>query len=338
MQQVKSLGSEVRIFNFEPSEYEEQYAEQEWIQVKGGIAPDFLEYLRAFVASRLGAAKLDSFAIKGKKEQALFEFPPEARFPDEIFDVAAAVCGLRRETMTLSERHIQIYEPDADPEPVAHKDRFPSQVSIGFSIEIPRNSRLVLYPYDHRELNPFNSAAALQRHLQPYEQPEVALRDAREVELADEPGDVVMFPGSTTWHLRRNSANAVNLYVKLNDFDCDPLGEDPSTRLRRERTVELIEQRDPDQLAAARPRISRRLDYLGSQFARQSAPETFYASLYGSDPVGINLVQQALIQAADGARTLGALVDEVAAANGNCAETINRDALTLLERGILEFT
>jgi hypothetical protein len=329
---------EMRIFDFEPADYSQRYADQEWIHVKGGIAPEFLDYLRAFVASRLAAAKLESFAIKGKKEQALFEFPPEADFPSEIFDVAAAVCGLRRETMTLSERHIQIYEDDADPEPVAHKDRYPSQVSIGFSIDIPRQSRLVLYPYDHRETNPFNSAAALQRQLQPYEQPEVVLRDARPVELADEPGDVVMFRGSNTWHLRRNSANAVNLYVKLNDFDCDPLGEDPSTLERRERTLELIGRRDPDQLAGATPRISRRLNYLGSQLARQDAPETFHASLYGSDPVGINGVQQAVLRSADGGRTLGSIVDELAAANGHSRETISRDALTLLERGILDFT
>ncbi len=124
--------------------------------------------------------------------------------------------------MTLSERHIQAYEANANPEPQAHKDRFPSQVSVGFSVEIPSESRLVLYPYDHRELNPFNAAAALVRSLQPDQLPGVILRDAREVELADRAGDVVMFPGSTTWHLRRQSAGAVNLYVKMNDFDCDP--------------------------------------------------------------------------------------------------------------------
>lgn len=328
----------MRIFDFELADYSQQYAEQEWVHVKGGMAPEFLEYLRAFVVSRLTVAKLDSFAIKGKKEQALFAFPPEARFPDEIFDVTAAVCGLRRETMTLSERHIQIYEDNADPEPVAHKDRFPSQVSIGFSVDIPERSRLVLYPYDHRETNPFNSAAALQRHLQPYEQPEVVLQGARAVELADQPGDVVMFPGSTTWHLRRNSASAVNLYVKVNDFDCDPLGEDPLTPIRRERTLELIKRRDPDELAGSSPRISRRLNYLGSQLARADAPETFHASLYGSDPMGINPVQQALIRAADGVRTLGSLVEELAASNGHSAATITQDALTLLERGILDFT
>lgn len=328
----------LRIFTFEPDDYKRQYAEQGWIHVKGGMSPEFLEALRSFVASRLSAAKLDSFAIKGKKEQALFEFPAGTDFPAEIFDVVAVVCGLNRHAMTLSERHVQMYEDDADPDPPAHKDRYPSQVSIGFSIEIPRESRLVLYPYDHRELNPFNKAAALRQCLQPSELPEVVLRDAREVELADEAGDVVMFPGSTTWHLRRRSAGAINLYVKVNDFDCDPLGEGPSTPVRRASTLQLLERRSPDELADGVPCVSRRLDYLGRQVTRPGVPETLHAALYGSDPVGMNTVQQALIRGADGGRTLRRLIDELAASNGHARDLIMRDAVTLLERGILDLT
>ena len=60
------------------------------------------------------------------------------------------------------------------------------------------------------------------------------------MEIYDEPGDVMMFPGSAVWHLRRNSANTVNLYLKCNDFDCDPLAEDPSTERRRLDTADLL--------------------------------------------------------------------------------------------------
>ncbi len=328
----------MRIFAFEPEEYRRQYAEQGWIHIKGGISPEFLGALQDFVVARLSAAKLDSFAIKGKKEQALFEFPADTDFPAEIFDVAAQVCGLNRDTMTLSERHIQMYEENADPEPHAHKDRYPSQVSIGFSIQIPTESRLVLYPYDHREVNPFNKAAALRQNLQPSELPEVALRDAREVELADEAGDVVMFPGSTTWHLRRRSAGAVNLYVKVNDFDCDPLGEDPSTPARRARTLELLDASDSEELAYRVPRLSRRLDYVGRQITRPDVPETVHAVLYGSDPVGITAIQEELIRCTDGQRTLCGVIDELAASNGHTRDVIARDALTLADRGIIDLT
>src|SRR5205823_2127804 len=128
----------------------------------------------------------------GKKEQSLFEFPEGVDYPRELFDIVAAVCGLNRATMTLSERHIQCYEPDAAPEPPAHKDRFPSQVSVGLSIEIPDESSLVLYPYEHRGVNAFNKAADFSASLQPEERPEVVLKGAREGELKDRPRDVVM--------------------------------------------------------------------------------------------------------------------------------------------------
>ena len=220
----------MKIFDFDPAEYRKHFEDEGWVHIKNGIGSEFLTELQDFARRSLEETKLDQFAIKGKKEQSLYEFPDGAEFPGEIFDAVSVVCGLNRATMTVSERHIQAYEADANPDPEAHKDRYPSQVSLGFSIDIPSASRLVLYPYDHRSLNPFNSAATFQRSLQPHEHPNEALKSAREVELADEAGDVVMFHGSTTWHLRRHAANAVNLYVKLNDFDCDPLGEDPRRR------------------------------------------------------------------------------------------------------------
>jgi hypothetical protein len=247
----------VKIFAFDPSDYREQYEAEGWVHIPNGMTAEFLGELQEFTARSLAETKLDQFAIKGKKEQSLYEFPGSTDFPAEIFDVVSEVCGLNRSTMTLSERHIQAYDPDANPEPDAHKDRYPSQVSLGFSISIPAESRLVLYPYDHRSLNPFNSAATFQRSLQPHELPNVALKDAREVVLDDHDGDVVMFPGSTTWHLRRRSANAVNLYVKMNDFDCDPLGEDPSTETRRTQTLAILEESGANGLGSRIPLVSR---------------------------------------------------------------------------------
>src|SRR5262249_9123386 len=158
-----------------------------------------------------------------------FEFPDDVEYPDELFDMVAEVCGLNRAAMTLSERHIQCYEANAAPDPPAHKDRFPSQVSVGLSIDIPEDSTLVLYPHDHRGVKAFNKAADFPASLQQDERPEVVLKNAREVELKDRARDVVMFAGSTTWHLRRRAAGSLNLYLKFNDFGCDPLGEDPAT-------------------------------------------------------------------------------------------------------------
>jgi hypothetical protein len=324
----------MKIFQFDPAQYREQYAAQGWVHIPNGIAPDFLARLQEFSARSLEETRLDSFAIKGKKEQSLYEFGDDLDFPEELFDAVSELCGLRRETMTLSERHIQAYDSDADPEPAAHKDRYPSQVSVGLSIEIPEASRLVLYPHDHRELNPFNTSAGLRRSLQPDELPEVALRNAQEVEIADRPGDVVMFPGSTTWHLRRRSAGAVNLYVKLNDFDCDPLGEDPATPLRRERTLALLDGGSGQDLDGRTVAVSRRMDYVSRQYMR-NGEETLLATLWGEEPFGVTAMQVDLLRLADGRRPLGELADELAAA-GLAREDVMRQGLILIQRGALD--
>jgi len=322
-----------RVFSFDPSQYTAQYAAQGWVHIKDGIDPDFLAYLRDFTERQLTATKLDRFAIKGKKEQSLFEFPDGGDYLPELFDVVATVTGLNRPTMTLSERHIQAYDADANPHPVAHKDRFPSQVSIGFSVNIPQGSQLVLYPEDFRELNQFNAAAALNRRLQPHERPEEILPSAAELVLEDDEGDVVMFPGSTTWHLRRNSANTVNLYLKMNDFDCDPLGEDPGTAPRRERTLQLLAG-DRETLGERRPIRSRRLDYIGRQWVRPEGDATLHYALYGEDPLGLTELQLELLRAADGTRSLDDLIAETA--GGRDAGDARRDALVLVEEGGLD--
>jgi hypothetical protein len=154
-----------------------------------------------------------------------------------VLDVIATLCGLRHDTMTLSERHIKAYDAEAPPEPVPHEDRFASQASVGLSIEVPEGSHLVVYPYDETDINPYNVSAAYLTSLPAHRRPELALKGAREIVVQDKPGDVMVFPGNRLWHLRRRPARAVNLYLKVKDFDCDPLGEDPATAERRRATL-----------------------------------------------------------------------------------------------------
>ena len=49
----------MRIFNFDPAEQRERYAEQGWIHIPGGIDPEFLAALREFVDRR------DSHHVEG---------------------------------------------------------------------------------------------------------------------------------------------------------------------------------------------------------------------------------------------------------------------------------
>ena len=321
----------MRMFDFDVAGYRETYARESWVHIPRGVTPEFHEYLLEFVEKELASRLLDGFAIQGKKEQALFEFPAEADYPDELFDVVSGVCGLDRGRMVLSERHIQAYEANAAPEPVAHKDRYPSQVSLGVSVTIPEDSRLVLYPYDHREINPFNRAADLNRQLQPGHRPQDVLPGAREVELADRDRDVVMFAGSTTWHLRRRAANAVNVYFKLNDFGCDPLGEDSRSDDVRARSLGLLRSADFDR---ARATPSRRLDTVSRVHTRDGWNEVLQVRVFGEEPVGITEPQWTALRSLGDGRPVAEVLAALDA--GTDPGSARRDLERLVELGAVD--
>ena len=318
----------MKVFAFEPTDYAPRYREEQYVHIRGGIDPEFLELLQDYAARELEATRLEGFAIKGKKEQSLFEFPASVdEYPGELFDVVAALCGFSRETMTLSERHIQAYEASAAPEPLAHKDRYASLVSVGLSIAVPEESRLVLYPYDQRSVNPFNQSAAFLGALQPDERPELLRENAQEVALADRPGDVVAFPGSSTWHLRRNSARSVNLYLKFNDFDSDPLGEDPATPVWRERTLAALQRSDGD-FRALVPVPARRLDLVSRHYTR-GGDEALQARIYAEEPFGLTEAQARILREAKRGRNVSELADAVQA-------DVEADVRLLAERGAVD--
>lgn len=302
----------MRIFAVDPADHRDEYERQGWIHIKNGMTPEFLAALNDFVARAMNGGRGDErFAFQGKKEQIVYDFASDfADYPGELYDFVSVLCGLDRDSITLSERHFQVYDRNADPEPAAHKDRYGSQVSMGFSVAIPEVSRLVLYPHDHRSLNPFNSSVAFRASLQPHEQPDVALKTAREVELADEAGDIVAFPGSSTWHLRRRSAGAVNLYCKFNDFNCDPLGEDPSTPTVRERSLGLLASANGDR-DTLKPVHGRRFDKAARVYARQPGVQVYEANVWGEEPFGLTDGQFAVLQAVDGSTTWAELRDRL---------------------------
>jgi hypothetical protein len=320
----------MKVFDFDPRDYADAYRDEDYVHIPGGLSTEFHASLVEYAERELTSHKLDDFAIKGKKEQSLYDFPDEVDI-SELYDVVCATCGLDRATVTLSERHIQIYEANAAPEPPAHKDRFPSQVSMGFSISIPAESRLVLYPYSHRETNPFNTSAGLRNHLQPHEYPEVVLKDARELVLDDQDRDVVMFHGSNTWHLRRNAANALNLYLKFNDFGLDPLGEDPFTEGRRQRTLAAVGSGSVDSLV---PVLSRRLDTVSRTATRDGWQEVLEARVFGEEPVGLTELQHCALTTLDGSETVSALAERVSGAGD--AEDASRQIARLAELGVLD--
>ena len=314
----------MKIFSFDPADHADRYAKEGYVHIPGGIDPEFLAHLQDYTAKRFQEKHVQGKAIGGAKEQALFDFPAETEFPGELFDSVAAVAGLNREGMTLSERHIKAYDEDAPDYPVAHKDRFASQVSVGLSIDITEGSYLVLYPHTDVSVNPYNVSPQLLASLEPHERPEVVLKDAPEIRIEDKPGDVVMFRGSAMWHLRRFASNVTNLYLKMNDFNSDPLGEDPQTEPRAQRTLELLASANGS-LPSLKPILSRRLDVVARQQSRDGT-EVLQAHVWEQEPVVLSQAEWDVLHSIDGTRTVADLGGDSAMA------AIHR----LAQRGVIE--
>jgi hypothetical protein len=264
--------------------------------------------MKEFVVRELSEAQLEQFALAGKKGQGRFEFPPEVDFPGEMFDVIAEVCGLDRGTIALSERHINAYNNDAKPDPAPHKDRDASKVSVGLCIE-PADSEVVIYPGASRERNPYVSAATYYDSLPTDQRPENTLTEDQAVAIRDEPGDVVMFYGSEIWHLRRRSAGTVNLYLKFNDFDYDPLGEDPTTIERQARTRQVLSSNGDLSHTLVKP--SRQLEQLTHLYSR-NALQVRQAKIWGRNPLPLAEKEFQILQSLNGGKQVSALGDDAA--------------------------
>jgi len=195
------------------------FATRDWAVVPNGVDPAFLAELVASAQERLSADRLAERAIKGKKEQALYTPPDEVDIDAEL-RIIETVTGMAG-PLTLSERHLQGYDEHADPDPPAHKDRSASAVSVGISVLCPEGTRLVFWPTNFNEPNEEERAVYL-----------AGLPENSMVGIRDQPGDVIMFRGRSTWHARRNAAGAVNLYLKVNPWGADPLGEHITTAAR----------------------------------------------------------------------------------------------------------
>jgi hypothetical protein len=255
----------VNIFSFDPEQHRPAWDRQGWVHVPSAVHPEFLEELQRFVADRQKATGvLQGAGIKGAKGQYLYEPPAGVDLVAQLAEQLGPLCGLDAGLLTLSERHIKAYQHDADPDPPAHKDRRASQVAVGLAIEVPPGSKLEVYPETDVGPNPFLDAG-LRDSLEADEVPEHVLRDAPCVVIEDAPGDLVAFRGSAVWHRRIRSAGTVNLYLKVNEFGSDPLGEDPRSLDRRARTESALAASAGTAGGLSRfvPVLSRRLEWFG---------------------------------------------------------------------------
>jgi hypothetical protein len=287
----------MRLFAFDPMQYRDDYARRGWVHIPGGLTAEFDALLAHQIDTQLRRAAMPEFQLGGK-QQALYEFPSGVDALDQLRSGVGGVIGIDAQSLVLAERHIKAYEADAEREPTPHKDRFASHVSVGFSVRIPEESRLVLYPTADVSVNPYHSWAELRAALPAERSPEQLLAGAESVVIRDRPGDVVMFRGNALWHKRSNPANAVVLYLKLNWSNCDTLGEDPGSAARRAETLRLAALCDVDLLQLV-PELGRAMLHVERRSSRDWQ-ECIRVCVGGAAPVEIDEGELAILRAADG--------------------------------------
>ena len=302
-----------KMFQFDPSQYAAHFAEHGYVHIKGGVTDSFYKKVVAQVEENMKSKLMKEFAI-GDKQQAMYEFPDGGDYPEELCQAVAGVCGFKPSDLVVSERHIKGYDATASATPLAHKDRFASEISVGLSVHVKEGSTLVLYPYDELDVNPFNASSLMRAALPQDEWPEAALKKARAIEIKDAAGDVIMFRGHKTWHLRANPALTTMLYLKMNTMNCDPLGEDRKTENFKQQTADAVAGSD-DELAKRIPMVGRRVDYIHKLYNRDWR-EVIGVVLWNEKHFNIDEHELKLMQAMDGKRT----VDEIAKAASEKAD------------------
>lgn len=323
----------MKVFDFDPSALRAQYREQGWLHVRSGLTSEFLAHAQEHVRELAATDPLQGAAIKGAKEQFVFPFPDGMDVGEQVHAVIAALTGLDRERTVLSERHVKAYLDDADPDPLAHKDRFASQVSVGLTLQVGPDSHVVLWPRDETAVNE-HLTTGLRDSLRPDEAPEALLDDSTAVMLHDEPGDVLVFAGSRTWHLRRNSAATTLVYLKFNDFGSDPLGEDPTTPARQQATCRALAGADISGLV---PALTRGFDSIAHERGWLPGRQTWAVNVWVGGQRSTRAVPGSwvpLIEAVQPGRTVADL--GAAGIGGLSPEQVDQGVRALAQRGVLD--
>jgi hypothetical protein len=316
----------LKILTFDAVEHRHAFAQDGLVHLGGGAAPEFCQYVQDRIAEQAADRALQGSGIRGAKDQFLLEFPPGFDYTTGLFDSIATLCNLDRSNMTLSERHVKCYQHDANPLPRPHKDRFASQVAVGVSVAVSEGSHIVLYPDHDRAANPLLRAGMIEELL-PEEQPEVTLREAQEITIFDQPGDVQVFRGAQMWHLRRNAAGTVIVYFKFNDYGCDPLGEDPHSQSVRETTLSLLAS--PELLGCSTLSLSRRFESVTREYHRGASQEWLYANVWEQPTRRISEFEGALLRSIKGPTPVPVLLGAFPSANADLAQAALRRLATI---------
>jgi len=274
----------MKAFTFAPDAFADEFRRNNYLLVKNGVDGDLLRFAREQLTQcrHTGCNELLAREIKSKKKQYLFELPADPDFLPDLARSIGDLANLSAADITLSERHIMVYDDLASSVPSLHKDRFATQIAVGIPLEPCPEARVVLLPHCARSVNSLDNAVycppANQQETRAHGRWNVLLDDAQAipgkdgdltpVELDAQPGDVIIFAGSSIYHGRVTSAGSAVLYLKFNAMHLDPLGEDPSTTVQRSRSLNLLGLDTDEQLLFRRIVLSPRLQRISRHYTR----------------------------------------------------------------------
>ena len=305
-------------FTFAPHAFAPEYKEKGYLHIREGVDGGFLSFAKQQLAQcRLtGKNELAAREIKNKKKQYLFELPDED-FLHELTSAIGALTGLDDGAeITLSERHIMIYDDNASSLPPLHKDRVASEVAVGIPLETSTDARIALLPYSARGVNLLDNAIYCPRAmgslartakgwcLEDSEYPKAPNGISDLVELDARPGDMVVFAGSSIYHGRLNASKSAALYFKFNTKSLDPLGEDPSTPARRENGVKALQRKGDDELLRSLVQLSPRLQHVSRRYTRPDWMPVLQASVSGEKDFALSDDDSRFLFALQGRRTV----------------------------------
>jgi hypothetical protein len=213
------------MFKRDLSVHKSEFQRNGYILLKDVISDEFMAYLKDFHRRSLDGtvAEHGKWRIGGKKQQFVFDFGSDAVI-EEFRAGIAVLTGMRPEKIAISERHLKQYEEDAPDYPAPHKDRGASKISVGLPVHLGPGTSVCVMPGLDRTPNPGERAI----YMTEQDNPDLAnIYQSKDALLLNEQlGDMIVFLGSTIFHERVRPRGTAVLYIKINDENLDPLGED----------------------------------------------------------------------------------------------------------------
>lgn len=212
------------IFKYDPGTLRADLKKNGFAHLKDVLSDDFVSYLKDFYETSMNddASESEDWKIAGKKRQFVFNFP-STEAAQEFKAGLARLTGIDENTFTISERHLKVYDQNANPYPAPHKDRSASSYSIGLPVYVPEGSTVCLFPDLDALPNQEDHAVFLTERDRP--DLERIYENENALMLNENVGDIVIFLGSSLWHERVRGGGTAVLYVKVNGEGVDPLGE-----------------------------------------------------------------------------------------------------------------